>query len=268
MEDEVRSRVFIGSSGEALDVSDAVQAELTRDFEMTVWNQDVFRLSYDALDSLLQALDSSDAGVFILEPDDVTESRNESRFTVRDNVIFELGMFIGRLGRDRTFMLLPSTPPVHLPSDLDGIITARYDADRFDRQPRAAVGPACTQIRQAVRAIQPRMVPEPRSRARLDRAMSRMSMDLERLLGDHDVRSNDRSTTMWPETVSLMLGRANVFIEAGRIQNYHSADSRAVIALPANEYFDDECISDPNSSLGAFVQDHFKDSEVISAKFM
>jgi len=33
-----------------------------------------------------------------------------------------------------------------------------------------------------------------------------------------------------------------------------------VIALPANEYFDDECISDTRSSLGAFVQQHFKDS--------
>jgi hypothetical protein len=31
------------------------------------------------------------------------------------------------------------------------------------------------------------------------------------------------------------------------------------VALPANEYFDDECISDLNSSLGAFIQHHFKD---------
>src|SRR5260370_14299561 len=222
MEDEVRPRVFIGSSGEALDVSDAVQAELTRDFEMTVWNQDVFQLSHDALDSLLQALDSSDAGVFILRPDDVTESRGESRFTVRDNVIFELGMFVGRLGRDRTFMLLPTTPAVRLPSDLAGAITASYDADRFERQPRAAVGPACTQIRQAVRAIQPRMVTEPRPRARLDRAMGRMSKDLERLLADHGATPDNRSATMWPETVSLPLGRANLLIEAGRIHNYHS----------------------------------------------
>jgi predicted nucleotide-binding protein len=139
MEDGVKPRVFIGSSGEALDVSGAVQAELARNFEITVWNQDVFRLSHDALDSLLFALDSSDAGVFILKPDDVTESRGESRLTVRDNVLFELGMFIGRLGRSRTFMLLPNAPEVSLPSDLAGVITAHYDADRFDRQPRAAV---------------------------------------------------------------------------------------------------------------------------------
>lgn len=256
----MKPRVFIGSSGEALDVSDAVQAELARDFEITVWNQDVFRLSHDALDSLLFALDSSDAGVFILKPDDVTESRAQSRFTVRDNVLFELGMFIGRLGRSRTFMLLPNTPEVDLPSDLAGVITAHYDADRFDRQSRAAVGPACTQIRQSVKAIQPRMVTEPRSRARLDRAMSRMSKDLENLLAEHSAAPDNRGMTTWPETVSLMLGRANVLIEVGQIQNYQSEDLRAVVALPANEYFDDECISDAHSSLGAFVQHHFETS--------
>jgi O-acetyl-ADP-ribose deacetylase (regulator of RNase III) len=256
----MRRRVFIGSSGEALDVSYAAQEELNRDFDVTLWNQDVFRLSYDALDSLLQALDSSDAGVFILRPDDVTESRGESRSTARDNVIFELGMFIGRLGRDRTFMLLPTTPDVSLPSDLAGIITARYDADRFDRQPRAAVGPACAQIRQAVRAIDFRMAAEPRSQARLERAMSQMSKDLERLLADRSVTPDNRSTTMWPETVNLSFGRTNVLIETGRIQNYRTADTRTVISLPANEYFDDECISDTNSSLGAFVQHHFEDS--------
>ncbi|HEY2575218.1 MAG TPA: TIR domain-containing protein [Streptosporangiaceae bacterium] len=256
----MRQRVFIGSSGEALDISYAVQGELDRDFDVTVWNQDVFRLSHDALDSLLQALDSSDAGVFILKPDDVTESRGESRLTVRDNVTFELGMFIGRLGRDRTFMLLPSEPAIQLPSDLAGIITARYDPDRFDHEPSAAVGPACSQIRRAIRTVQVRMDTESRPRVRLDRAMSRMSRDLELLLADRAAPAEDRSSTQWPDAVTLRLNRADVCIEAGRIQDYLSDDSRAVIALPANEYFDDKCISDTNSTLGAFIQHHFSEN--------
>jgi predicted nucleotide-binding protein len=99
----MRSRIFIGSSGEAIDVCDAMQQELDRDFDVTVWNQDVFHLSRGTLDSLLGALDSSDAGVFVLRPDDLTESRGESSLSVRDNVIFELGMFIGGLGRDQYF---------------------------------------------------------------------------------------------------------------------------------------------------------------------
>lgn len=59
----MRPRIFIGSSGEAIDVCAATQQELDRDFDVTVWHQDVFHLSRDAVDSLLDVLDSSDAGV-------------------------------------------------------------------------------------------------------------------------------------------------------------------------------------------------------------
>jgi O-acetyl-ADP-ribose deacetylase (regulator of RNase III) len=256
----MKPRIFVGSSREAIDVCRAIQEELD-DFDVTVWNQDVFRLSYGALDSLLDALDASDAGVFILRPDDLITSRGESSPSTRDNVIFELGMFIGRLGRDRTFMLTPNSASIRLPSDLIGLTTAGYDADRFDSgQERAAVGPACRRIRQVLGSIQPRMVPEPRSQARLDRAMKRMSKDLESLLADRRAPATaavDGSES--PRAVSFRLARANVHVELGRIQDYQAADSRATIVLPANEYFDDECIMDTNSSLGAFVQHHFRD---------
>jgi O-acetyl-ADP-ribose deacetylase (regulator of RNase III) len=261
----MRLRLFVGSSREAIAVCRAVQAELEDDLDVTVWDQDVFRLTYGALDSLLEALDSSDAGVFVLRPDDLTTSRGESSQTVRDNVVFELGMFIGRLGRDRTFMLTPSSPEFHMPSDLVGITTARYDAVRFERgDERSAVGSACRQIRQAVRSIQARMAPEPTSQARLDRAMRRMSKDLEYLLSERGARPGRSGTSSAgqadsSETVSLRLGRTKVEVEVGRIQDHRPEDSRAVVALPANEYFDDECITDTNSSLGAFVQHHFGD---------
>jgi O-acetyl-ADP-ribose deacetylase (regulator of RNase III) len=255
----MKPRIFVGSSREAIDVCRAIQGELDDDFDVTVWDQDIFRLSYGALDSLLDALDSSDAGVFVLRPDDLTESRGESSPTARDNVTFELGMFIGRLGRDRTFMLTPARSAVRLPSDLIGLTTARYDTDRFySGQRRAAVGPACTKIRDALESIQLRRTAEPRSQARLDRAMRRMSKDLETVIARHNAQSG--RTAGFAEdhgVLSLQLGRASVRVEVGRIQDYQSSDSRTVIALPANEYFDDECISDTNSSLGAFVQHHF-----------
>jgi predicted nucleotide-binding protein len=257
----VKPRIFVGSSGEAIDVCRAIQQELERDFDVTPWDQDVFRLTYDTLDSLLAALDSSDAGIFVLREDDLTESRGQSSPTVRDNVIFELGMFIGRLGRDRTFMLSPHGSNIRLPSDLMGITTAHYDIDRFEREPRAAVGPACTQIRQLLRSIQLRIPPEPAFQARLDRAMSRMSKDLEDLLADYSAGQNDtESFAEWPGAISVQLARTSMCVEVGRIQDYQSVDTRAAIALPANEYFDDECITDANSSLGAFVQHHFKDT--------
>ena len=244
-----------------MDVCRAVQQELDRDFDVTIWDQGAFRPTYDAIDSLRVELDSSDAGVFVLTPDDLTESRGRSSPTARDNVILELGMFIGRLGRDRTFVLAPDKSAIRLPSDLNGITTVHYDAERFDRRQRAAVGSACTRITQALKSIQPQVSPEPRFRARLDRAMSRLSKDLEDLLAGHGTaRRHADGLSAWPGSISFQLGRATVHLEVGRIQDYQPTDTRSVVVLPVNEYFDDGCISDPSGSLGAFVQHHFKDS--------
>lgn len=259
-EDPMRSRIFVGSSREAIDVSRAVQQELDDDFDVTVWDQDVFQLSYGALESLLDALETCDAGLFVLGPDDLTESRGESRPTVRDNVIFELGMFIGRLGRDRAYMLMPAKPQIRLPSDLSGLNIGAYDLDRFQSgQRRAAVGAACTRVRQALKALGPQLAPESRQQARLDRASRRMSQDLEELLAAGRVSADGAGSSLASALpVTFAIARAAVSLEPGRIQDHLPTEPQAAVLLPANEYFDDECITDPSSSLGAFVHHHFE----------
>jgi hypothetical protein len=253
----VKRRLFIGSSREAIDICRAVQAELADEFAVTVWDQDVFRLSHAGLDSLLNALDSSDAGIFVLRADDLTTSRDASAPSVRDNVIFELGMFMGRLGQDRTFMLTPSAKPPRLPSDLLGITTAAYDGRPGRPEARrASVAPACTRIRNHLASLQTRVPQEPEARERLDRAMTRMSRDLESLLGGATTQTD--ASNGQPLIVDARIGRADVQVVKGRIQDYPMDDS--VVALPANEYFDDECITDVHSSLGAYVQRHFEGS--------
>ncbi|GIM98200.1 TIR domain-containing protein [Paractinoplanes toevensis] len=252
----MRQRIFVGSSTEGLRVGQAVQLELDGDFDVTVWDQDVFRLTFANLENLLEALDSSDAGIFVLKPDDIVESRGSERPAVRDNVLFELGMFIGRLGRERTFMLVPRGAAAHLPSDLAGIAGASYDAERFERASRAAIAPACTQIREQILRVRRGGSTEPISESRLDRAMRRMSGDLERLLAN---LPTDRDPDGGRDQVSIRLGRADVEVAFGRIQDCRADTPAAVVALPANEYFDDECLRDTRSSLGAFVQAAFGD---------
>ncbi len=46
----------------------------------------------------------------------------------------------------------------------------------------------------------------------------------------------------------------------GRIESIECSDNDCMIALPANEFFDDECITDVRSALGAYMQHHFKDN--------
>ncbi|MEJ8815194.1 L-histidine N(alpha)-methyltransferase [Variovorax ureilyticus] len=146
----MKPRLFIGSSSEKLDIAYAVHANLERVAEITVWTQGVFTPSKYSLEALADALFKTDFGIFVFGPDDVLFMRGKEHKTVRDNVIFELGMFVGRLGRERCFILAPRVDSSHLPSDLLGLSPATYDADRTDRNWQAALGPACVAIGEVV----------------------------------------------------------------------------------------------------------------------
>jgi CAP12/Pycsar effector protein, TIR domain len=144
--------LFVGSSTESLDVAYAAQKNLEDVAEVVVWTQGIFELTKSYLESLLEALDDTEFGLFILGPDDLSKIRGVEMLTARDNVVFELGLFIGRLGRDRSFMLVPKGPPdVHLPSDLLGISTATFQPPSRPDRLQAALGPACHDIRMAIR---------------------------------------------------------------------------------------------------------------------
>jgi hypothetical protein len=146
----VKPRVFIGSSSEGLRVAYALQSNLEADAEVTVWSQDVFRLGDHVLASLLSKVDASDFGVFVFSADDVVQIRNTEQATVRDNVIFELGLFVGTLGPRRSFVVMPHSANIRIPSDLWGINVATFDAQRGDRDLEAALGPASSRIRKAL----------------------------------------------------------------------------------------------------------------------
>jgi Predicted nucleotide-binding protein containing TIR-like domain len=148
----MKPRLFIGSSSENLNVAYAVQQGLEAVAEVTVWTQGVFSPSKYNLESLVDALFETDFGVFVFSPDDQATIRGGTFETVRDNVIFELGMFVGRLGRERSFILTPrqGMENLHLPSDLLGLTPAMYDGNRRDNNWVAAVGPACSSISQSI----------------------------------------------------------------------------------------------------------------------
>lgn len=145
--------VFIGSSSEGLEVARSIEFNLQSDAEITIWSEGLFGLSMGYLESLVSALERFDFAVLVLTPDDLVSSRNIELQAPRDNVMFELELFMGRLGRNRTFAVNSDDPKMKIPSDLAGVKTLAYQSRRGDGNLIAATSPACTLIRKSIKEL-------------------------------------------------------------------------------------------------------------------
>lgn len=145
---QVLLTVFIGSSNDAVKrlvtpfrsalIEAAGEAGLKLDIR--VWrDEDAMPAQRHTLDVILTELARADIGVFFFAHDDelLTGVRNTERslepvYVPRDNVVFEAGMFFGRLGLSRTVTLVERGARV--PSDFAGIkphmFSAESDSDR------------------------------------------------------------------------------------------------------------------------------------------
>ncbi len=146
----MKPKVFIGSSVESLKIANAIQSHLDYTCETTVWKDGIFELSESTLESLEKALDNMEYGIFVFSDDDISKIRNEEKPTIRDNVLFEFGLFMGRLGRKKVFFAVPeSAKDLHLPTDLLGITKGVY-FERDDENIYAGVNVFCEKVKKAI----------------------------------------------------------------------------------------------------------------------
>lgn len=148
-----KPRLFIGSSVEGRSVAYAIQQNLRHDAEATVWDQGVFELSNTNIESLMAALDDNDFGAFVFSPDDLVHMRQSTKSVARDNVLFEFGLFIGRLGRERVFFVIPQDSDLHIPTDLLGVTPGKYESSRGDSNMQAATGAVSNDIRLQIKKL-------------------------------------------------------------------------------------------------------------------
>src|SRR5271166_307703 len=122
MPNETKPRVFIGSSVKGKDVAEAIQHRLRYDAQCTVWDQGIFHPGKTPIEALSAALHTHDFAIFVFLPEDVLTIKGQTYQAVRDNVLFELGLFLGKLGRERNFFVVPEGEEnLHLATDLAGI---------------------------------------------------------------------------------------------------------------------------------------------------
>jgi CRP/FNR family cyclic AMP-dependent transcriptional regulator len=142
--------LFVGSSVEGLAVAREVQAQMKRDhLAVKLWTGDVFGPSGVPVDDLLKQVAEADFALFVFGPDDKVASRHKDYEAPRDNVIFEMGLFMGHLGRRRTFMLKEQASDLKIPSDLLGITPITYIC-RKGCGLADQIGPPCNDLRRVI----------------------------------------------------------------------------------------------------------------------
>ena len=151
-----RPALFVGCSAESILIADVIQAELRCDpIDVTMWTEGVFAPSDFPIESLEQVLRTVDFAALVLSPDDTVNSRGVTTDAPRDNIIFELGLFIGVLGHSRTFLVYPRGIEIKIPTDLAGITPLTYSLESGDDAPNLMTA-VCNQMRTSILHAGPR----------------------------------------------------------------------------------------------------------------
>lgn len=144
----MKPKIFIGSSGKSISIARNISEHLSDIGECTIWDEGVFGLGEGTLESILNI--KADFAILVIAPDDVLIKKGKETLAPRDNVVFEAGFFIGKIGKSRTFLVYDYKKKMDLPSDLAGITLATFDGEREDNNELAAVGIACNKIRRSI----------------------------------------------------------------------------------------------------------------------
>lgn len=174
-------RVFVASSSErittAIDVAKRLTAAgktvsgLPRVIDAVPWTNDTFSFSRTYIESLERELDRADFAVVIYTGDDFAKVRQEEVNLPRDNVIFELGLFIGRLNRERCFFFVDRAAETRIASDLSGVkeVSFTTDCKAVAGQP-SSLARACRSVVTQMLEVGERFKPGSDTRARQQEA--------------------------------------------------------------------------------------------------
>ena len=130
----VLPKMFIGSSAESIEVAEVARKVIAPYATALTWRDSPdFEPSQSTLAGLLNAIESYDFALFVLSLDDRLKLRGRQTVCIRDNVLFEFGLFLGHLGAERVAAIMQSPnsdEEVRVPSDIVGITISRFAAHK------------------------------------------------------------------------------------------------------------------------------------------
>lgn len=147
--------IFIGSTVEGLPIAREIQANFTYDpFVVKVWERGIFNAGATPIEDLVKIVSECDFGIMVVTADDQVISRGASYDAPRDNVIFELGLLIGAIGRQRTFIVSPRKSDIKIPTDLLGVTPLSFDNTKASWQ-ESEISIVSNEIRKLVKKTGP-----------------------------------------------------------------------------------------------------------------
>ncbi len=192
-----RTKTFVGSSTEGLPIAKAIESQLSEVTDVLIWTEGVFLPGHTYVETLEKLIEEVDYAVLIASPDDLLVKRDVENFSMRDNVLLELGLFMAKLGRHRTYLITPRNLSIHIPTDLLGVKTVSFDlsADANTAIENASFVEACREVRRAMQE----------SEKELSSAMRRVL--IKRLL-EWTTKINELVAFAQAESVKSLLDRA------------------------------------------------------------
>lgn len=121
----MKPRIFIGSSSEGLSVAERVKSFFSPDYDCYLWSDDIFKDNESFMETLVKSASLFDFGIMIFSADDKAVVRDIKYMEPRDNILFEYGLFLGRVGLDRAFVIRDKDAKI--PTDMLGITNTIYE---------------------------------------------------------------------------------------------------------------------------------------------
>ncbi|TWR31495.1 hypothetical protein FPZ43_03195 [Mucilaginibacter pallidiroseus] len=125
---DLKPQIFIGSSTGGYSIAEKVKNCLSIVGDCHLWKDDgVWEVNTSTFDNLLRMVKFFDFGVFVATADDLTLTVDDKIvIEPRDNVILEMALYLGALGKDKSFLLVEKG--IKLPTDFSGIYMPRFIA--------------------------------------------------------------------------------------------------------------------------------------------
>ncbi len=145
--------LFLGCATEDLAIAEQIQLNLKHaEIVAKIYTNEVFGPSGVPIEDLLAQIDTSDFAAFVFGTNDKVISRKEEHHAPRDNIVFELGLFMGRLGRNRAYIIKEHKSNLKIPTDLLGVIPITYVGDPT-QDSSTVLAPVCSELRKVIKEV-------------------------------------------------------------------------------------------------------------------